>query len=67
MTIQMLVEAWKVSEAHHSMKHPATETDICAAEAKIGTTLPKLLREVYLLFNGGLGLAIGFLPSQLSP
>lgn len=34
MTIQMLVDVWKVSGAHHSMKPPATEADIRTAEAK---------------------------------
>ena len=58
MTIQMLVEAWKVSEAHHSMNPPATETEIQAAEEKIGVTLPAPLREVYLLFNGGWALEL---------
>lgn len=62
MTIQMLVEAWKVSEAHHSMNPPATETEIQAAETKIGTTLPPPLREVYPLFNGGWALELDFFP-----
>ncbi len=62
MTIQMLVEAWKVSEAHHSMKPPATETEIQAAETKIGTTLPPPLREVYQVFNGGWAFELKFFP-----
>ena len=67
MTIQMLVEAWKVSEAHHSMNPPATETEIQAAETKIGATLPKLLREVYLLFNGGWAWQLDFYPLNFPP
>ena len=62
MTIQMLVEAWKVSGAHHSMNPPAPEAEIQAAEAQIGTTLPQPLREVYPLFNGGWALDLDFFP-----
>ena len=67
MTIQMLVEAWKVSEAHHSMNPPATETEIQAAETKIGTTLPPPLREVYPLFNGEWALGLDFFPLTPPP
>ncbi len=62
MTIQMLVDVWKVSGAHHSMKPSATEADIRAAEAKIGVTLPPLLREVYPSFNGGWTWGLCFFP-----
>ena len=62
MTIQTLFDAWKVSGAYHSMKPPATEADICAAEEKIGTTLPQSLREVYPLFNGGWAFKLRFFP-----
>ena len=36
MTIQMLVDAWKVAGADHSVNPPATEAEIQAAEAQIG-------------------------------
>ena len=62
MTIQTLLEAWKVSGAHHSMNPPATEAEIQAAEVQIGTTLPQSLREVYPLFNGGWALDLDFFP-----
>ena len=67
MTIQTLVDAWKVSGAHHSMNPPATEAEIQAAEEKIGATLPKLLREVYPLFNGGWAWQLDFYPLNLPP
>ena len=67
MTIQTLVEAWKVSGADHSMNPPATETEIQAAEKKIGTTLPQPLREVYQLFNGGWFWELNFLPLEPTP
>ena len=53
MTIQTLFDAWKSAGAHHNVQAPATEAEIQAAETKIGVALPKLLREVYQLFNGG--------------
>ena len=62
MTIQTLVEAWKVSGADHSMKSPATEGEISAAEKKIGASLPYALHTVYPLFNGGWALGLDFFP-----
>ena len=53
MTIQTLFDAWQATEVDPSVNPPATEAEIQAAEKKIGTTLPQLLREVYQLFNGG--------------
>ena len=53
MTIQTLFNAWQATEIDPSVNPPATEAEIQAAENKIGTALPPLLREVYLLFNGG--------------
>ena len=53
MTIQTLLDAWRSAGAYHDVQTPATEAEIQAAEAKIGATLPNLLREVYQLFNGG--------------
>ena len=67
MTIQILFDAWKVSGAHHSMKPPATETDICAAEAKIGAQLPRPLREIYSLFNGRWAWELDFFPLTPPP
>ena len=52
MTIQTLFDAWKASGVNTSIEAPATETEIQAAEEKIGAQLPTLLREVYQLFNG---------------
>ena len=62
MTIQTLIDAWKSAGAYHNVQTPATEAQIQAAEAKIGTTLPKLLREVYPLFNGGWAWQLDFYP-----
>lgn len=62
MTIQTLLDAWKASGAYTSIEAPATETDIQAAEQKIGATLPVLLREVYPLFNGGWAWGLDFFP-----
>ena len=67
MIIQMLVEAWKVSGAYHSMNPPATEVEIQAAEQKIGMTLPQPLREIYQLFNGGWFWELDFLPLEPTP
>ena len=67
MTIQTLLDAWKVSGAHHSMNPPATEVEIQAAEEKIGATLPKPLREVYPLFNGGWAWELYFFPLAPTP
>ena len=67
MTIQTLFDAWKVSGAHHSMNPPATETEIQAAEEKIGATLPLSLREVYLLFNGAWAWELDFYPLNFPP
>lgn len=53
MTIQTLFDAWITSGAHHNVQTPATESEIQAAETKIGVALPELLCEVYQLFNGG--------------
>lgn len=53
MTIQILFDTWITSGAFESIESPAPEAEIQTAEAKIGATLPKLLREVYQLFNGG--------------
>ena len=60
MTIQRLFEAWQATEIDPSVNPPATEAEIQATENKIGTTLPLLLREVYLLFNGGWTLELCF-------
>ena len=67
MTIQTLIEAWQATEIDPSVNPPATETEIQAAEAKIGTTLPKSLREVYLLFNGGWYWELDFFPLEPPP
>ena len=67
MTIQMLLDAWKVAGAHLSINPPATETEIQAAETKTGTTLPPPLREVYPLFNGGWAWELDVFPLFPSP
>ena len=71
MTIQMLLDTWKVAGVHLSINPPATETEIQAAEATIGATLPNLLREVYPLFNGGWAWELDFyslnFPADYSP
>jgi cell wall assembly regulator SMI1 len=65
MTIQTLFDAWLVSGVHHSMKPPATEAEISAAEKKIGAPLPYSLRAVYPLFNGGWAFGLDFFRSRL--
>ena len=65
MTIQMLLDTWKVAGAHLSIDPPATETEIQAAEEKIGATLPQSLREVYPLFNGGWAWELDFYPLNI--
>ena len=60
MTLQVLVESWKVSGAYNSLVEPATEAYIKIAESIIGSNLPQILREVYLLFNGGWTLDLFF-------
>ena len=67
MTIQTLLDAWIKSGAYHNVHPPATETEIEAAEKKIGATLPNLLREVYSLFNGGWTWELGFFPLMPPP
>ena len=67
MTIQTLLDAWKASGAYTSIEAPATEADIQAAEEKIGTTLPKPLREVYPLLNGGWTWELDFFPLAPTP
>ncbi len=67
MTLQTLIDAWITSGAFHSVNSPATESEIRAAEAKIGTTLPQLLREFYLLFNGGTTLVLVFFIPRTRP
>ena len=67
MTIQMLFDAWKGSGAFASIEAPASEAEIQAAEEKIGATLPNLLREVYLLFNGGWAWDLDFYPLNFPP
>ena len=67
MTIQMLLDAWKVAGAHLSINPPATGMEIQAAEEKIGTTLPYPLRAVYPLFNGGWALELNFFPLNPPP
>ena len=62
MTIQTLFDAWKVSGAFAVIEAPATETEIQAAEAKIGVQLPRPLREVYSLFNGRWAWQLDFYP-----
>ena len=52
MTIQTLFDAWIASDPLQSITPPATEADMRQAEVTIGTPLPPLLREIYLLFNG---------------
>ena len=53
MTIQTLFDAWITSDSLQSMEPPVTEADIRAAEAKIGSSIPPPLRELYMLCNGG--------------
>ena len=53
MTIQTLFDAWITSDPFQSMESPATEADICAAEAEIGSSIPPPLRELYMLCDGG--------------
>ena len=67
MTIQTLLDAWKTSGAHTSIEASATEAEIQAAEKTIGATLPKLLCEVYPLFNGGWAWELDFYPLNLTP
>ena len=67
MTLQTLFDAWQASGAFASVEAPATEAEIQAAEKKIGATLPKLLREVYPLFNGGWTLDLDFFLLDASP
>ena len=55
MTIQTLLEAWKVSDVYYSANPPSpppTEAEIQEAETKIGATLPHPLRLVYRCCNG---------------
>ena len=67
MTIQMLFDAWPASGAFASVEAPATELEIQTAETKIGAMLPKLLREVYPLFNGGWAWELDFYPLNFPP
>ena len=67
MTIQTLFDAWQATEIDPSVNPPATESEIQAAENKIGTTLPQPLREVYQLFNGGWFWELNFLPLEPTP
>ena len=67
MTIQTLLDAWKASGVYTSIEPPATEAEIQAAEEKIGATLPKPLREVYPLFNGGWAWELDFYPLAPTP
>ena len=67
MTIQTLIDCWVKSGQFHDVNPPATESEIQAAEEKIGTTLPQPLREVYPLFNGGSIWALVFLPLEPTP
>ncbi len=53
MTIQMLFNVWITSDPFQSMEPPATEADLRAAEAIIGSSIPPPLRELYRLCNGG--------------
>ena len=53
MTIQTLFDAWIASDTLQSMEPPVTEADLRAAEAKIGSSIPPPLRELYMLCNGG--------------
>ncbi len=67
MTIQTLFDAWQATEIDPSVNPPATESEIQAAEQKIGATLPQSLREVYQLFNGGWFWELDFLPLEPTP
>jgi hypothetical protein len=67
MTIQTLFNAWQANEIDPSVNPPATEAEIQAAEKKIGTRLPRPLREVYQLFNGGWMWELEFFPLEPTP
>ena len=67
MTIQTLIDCWAKSGQFYDLSPPATEAEIQAAEARIGTQLPTSLREVYPLFNGGWTLDLDFSPLDASP
>ena len=49
------------------MRPPATEEEICAAEAKIGQKLPSPLRELYAFGNGGWTTDLNYLPLERDP
>ena len=67
MTIQTLFNAWQATGQNPSVNPPATAAEIQAVENKIGTALPPLLREVYLLFNGGWAWELDFYPLNFPP
>ena len=67
MTIQMLFDAWKASGAFALIEAPGTESEIQAAEQKIGAQLPRPLREIYSLFNGRWAWALDFYPLNFPP
>ena len=52
MTIQTLIDCWVTSDPAYTWEPPATESEIRAAEEKIGYTLPSSLRELYRFSNG---------------
>jgi hypothetical protein len=54
------IERAMATPADRPLPPPATPTDLAAAEARLGLTLPPLLRRIYLeLANGGLGPGYG--------
>ena len=67
MTIQTLFDAWKVSGVFNSIRAPATESEIQAAEATIGAQLPTSLREIYSLFDGRWAWDLEFYPLNPRP
>ena len=70
MTIQTLIDCWVTSDPFDTFNPPATEAEIRAAEAKIGSTLPLPLRELYRFSNGDWIFNLGFYrlaPNPLAP
>ena len=67
MTIQTLIDCWVKSGQFHDVNPPATESEIQAAEEKIGAQLPRPLREIYSLFNGRWAWELDFYPLNFPP
>lgn len=67
LTVPTILGAYLTAHSDHSLRPPATEVEILAAEERICARLPAPLRDLYAFSNGGSTYDMQFIPLEKDP